>query len=77
MGKTVRLSEAFHEYVEAHNRDGETMEDTLRRLIGGPHRVEAAGIFSSQTVDSIEEGLEGAGEADLRSKAELRDLFQE
>lgn len=58
MRKSVRLSEEFHEYIEAHKRADETMEDTLRRLIGGPHPEEVAGILSPETANAIEEGLE-------------------
>lgn len=76
MSKSVRLSEEFHEYVKAHNRAGETMEDTLRRLIGGPHPAEVAGVLSPETADAIEAGLEGKRETDAGSKAELRELFE-
>lgn len=58
MSKSVRLSEEFHEYVKAHKRADETMEDTLRRLIGGPHPEEVAGILSPETAEAIEEDLE-------------------
>lgn len=36
MAKTIRVSEEFHELLKAHNREGETMEETLRRVMGGP-----------------------------------------
>lgn len=36
MGKMIRVSEEFHELIKAHRHDGETMEETLRRLVGGP-----------------------------------------
>ena len=75
MSKSVRLSEEFHEYVKAHKRADETMEDTLRRLIGGPHPEEVAGILSPETADAIEEGLARKREADVESKEELRELF--
>lgn len=76
MSKSVRLSEEFHEYIKAHKRADETMEDTLRRLIGGPHPTEVAGILSPETADAIEEGLAGRREADVVSKEELRELFE-
>ncbi|WP_411967220.1 hypothetical protein [Haloferax sp. YSSS75] len=34
MTKSIRVSEPFHTYLRTHNRDGETMEETLCRLIG-------------------------------------------
>ena len=76
MSKSVRLSEEFHEYIKAHNRADETMEDTLRRLIGGPHPEEVAGILSPATADAIEEGLSMKRETDVGSKEELRELFE-
>ena len=36
MVKTIRVSEEFHELVAAHKRSGETMEEALRRMVGGP-----------------------------------------
>lgn len=36
MSKMIRVSEEFHELIKAHRRDEETMEETLRRLLGGP-----------------------------------------
>lgn len=76
MSKSVRISENFHEYIKAHKEDDETMEDTLRRLIGGPHPEEVAGILSPETADAIEEGLERKREADAESKENLRNLFE-
>lgn len=76
MSKSVRLSEEFHAYLKAHKRADETMEDTLRRLIGGPHPVEVAGILSPETADAIEEGLARRRATDVESKEELRELFE-
>ncbi|MRW80185.1 MULTISPECIES: hypothetical protein [Haloferax] len=36
MSKSIRVSESFHAFIKSHNRDGETMEATLRRLTGHP-----------------------------------------
>ena len=49
MSKSVCISEEFHEFVTAHKRENETIEETLRRLIGGPHPEDVAGILSSET----------------------------
>jgi len=76
MSKSVRISEEFHEFVKAHKRDGETMEETLRRLIGGPHPEDVAGILSSETAEQMRERLEGKREADLTEKSELRERFE-
>ena len=58
MSKSVRVSEEFHEFVKSYNRDDETMEETLRRLIGGPDPEEVAGILSSETAEEMRERIE-------------------
>jgi hypothetical protein len=76
MSKSVRISEEFHEFVKAHKRDDETMEETLRRLIGGPHPENVAGILSSETAEDMRDRLETKRETDVEGKHELRDRFE-
>ena len=76
MSKSVRISEDFHEFVKAHNRDDETMEETLRRLIGGPHPEHVAGILSSETAAGMRARLETKRETDVKEKHELRERFE-
>jgi len=76
MSKSVRISEEFHEFVTAHKRDDETMEETLRRLIGGPHPEDVAGILSSETAEEMREQIETKREADVASKRDLRERFE-
>ena len=47
MSKSIRVSEAFHAYLKSQNRDGETMEETLRRLTDAPTRDSLASRISS------------------------------
>ena len=58
MSKSVRISEEFHEFIKSHKRDDETMEETLRRLVGGPHPEDVAGVLSSETADTMRERLD-------------------
>jgi hypothetical protein len=76
VSKSVRISEEFHEFVKAHNRDDETMEETLRRLVGGPHPENVAGILSSETAAEMRERLEAKRETDVEGKRELRERFE-
>jgi hypothetical protein len=76
MSKSVRVSEEFHEFVKAHKREDETMEETLRRLIGGPHPEDVAGILSSETAEQMRERLETKRETDVEDKRELRERFE-
>ena len=76
MSKSVRISEELHEFIKAHKLEDETMEETLRRLIGGPHPEQVAGILSSETAKKIRERLEAKGETDLEGKRALRTRFE-
>lgn len=46
MVKTIRVTEEFHAWIAAHNPEGETMEETLRRLILDRGAARVAGRFS-------------------------------
>lgn len=76
MSKSVRISEEFHEFIKAHKRKDETMEETLRRLIGGPHPEDVAGILSSETAQEMRTRLEEKRETDAEQKRELRERFE-
>ena len=76
MSKSVRISEEFHEFVKAHKQDDETMEETLRRLIGGPDPEEVAGILSSETAAHMRDRLVNKREMDVKEKNELRERFR-
>jgi predicted CopG family antitoxin len=76
MSKSVRISEEFHEFVKAHKREDETMEETLRRLIGGPRPENVAGILSSETAEDMRERLEKKRGTDVAEKNELRERFE-
>lgn len=57
MSKSIRISEEFYGYLDSHKREDETMEETLRRLIGGPCPEDVAGILSSDTAGVMRERL--------------------
>jgi negative regulator of replication initiation len=67
MGKTIRVSDEFHQYVKAHKRDGETMEATLRRLSRGPDPKFVAGFLTDEEAQRAKDAIE-----DLRSRDEDR-----
>ncbi|MEF8901345.1 MAG: hypothetical protein V5A25_09010, partial [Halovenus sp.] len=59
-----------------HKRENETMEETLRRLIGGSHPEDVAGILSSETARAMRDRLENKRETDAEDKQELREQFE-
>ncbi|WP_254538444.1 antitoxin VapB family protein [Halomarina litorea] len=75
MSKTIRVSDDYHAYLKAHNREGETMEETLRRLTGGPRPEDVAGILSEETAERIKERVERKRERGIESKADVRERF--
>jgi predicted CopG family antitoxin len=78
MTKTIRVSENVHEVVKAHNRDDETMEETLRRLTGGPSPEALAEIIGSdgETATEMRKAIERNRERGRERRAELRDRFE-
>ena len=74
--RSTLISSEFYEFIEAHNREDETMEETLRRLVGGPHPEDVVGILSSEAADAMRKRLERKREADVEGKRELRERFE-
>ena len=58
---------------QARKRDD---EETLRRLIGGPHPEDVAGILSSETATAMRDRLEDKRKTDAEEKHKLRERFE-
>jgi predicted CopG family antitoxin len=58
MVKTIRVSEEYHEWLSAHKRDDETMEETLRRMTRGPHPGDVAGLLSEAEAEDAKEAVD-------------------
>ena len=56
--KTIRVSEDLHARIKAHSREGETLNETLDRLLRGPSLRELAGILSDEEADRFDEAIE-------------------
>lgn len=56
--KTIRVSEELHARIKAHNREGETLSETLERLVGTPSLRELAGVLSDDEADAFREVIE-------------------
>lgn len=62
MVKTVRISEEYHEWLTAHNKPTETMEETLRRMTRGPNPSDVAGLLTDTEAETAKTAV-----ADLRA----------
>jgi hypothetical protein len=79
MTKTIRVSDAFHAVVAAHNREGETMEETLRRLTRGPDPeilAEIVGTGDGPTAARMREAIEAKRERGRGRRETLRERFE-
>ncbi len=76
MTKTVRLSDEFHSWIKAHNEDGETMEETLRRLTRGPHPADVAGLLTDEEATAAKEAVEDLRRSDADRLQNAREVFE-
>lgn len=78
MAKTIRVSEAFHALLGAHNRDDETMEETLHRLIGGPDPNVLAEVIGSDdaTTDEMRRAIARKRERGRDRRTVVRERFE-
>lgn len=67
MVKTVRVAEDYHEWLTAHNKPDETMEETLRRLTRGPNPSDVAGLLTDTEAETAKTAV-----ADLRDRDRTR-----
>lgn len=77
MAKTIRVSDEYHELLKAHNREGETMEQTLRRVSGGPDPRVLAGIIAEDDAARMTEAIEHLRGRDQDSLQRFQRLFED
>lgn len=79
MTKTIRVSDEFHETVMAHKREGETMEETLRRITRGPDPevlAELVGGGDETTAAEMREAIERKRAGGRERREKLRERFE-
>jgi len=59
MSKTVRLPDDVYERVAAHQREGESLAETIDRLAGGRSLRELVGILSDEEAAEMRDHLDG------------------
>jgi len=77
MVKTIRVSEEYHEWLRAHKRSGETMEETLRRMTRGPHPDDVAGLLTEQEAADAKEAVDSLRERDRDRLDDARDAVDD
>jgi ElaB/YqjD/DUF883 family membrane-anchored ribosome-binding protein len=77
MVKTIRVSEEYHEWLRAHKRSSETMEETLRRMTRGPHPDDVAGLLTEQEAADAKEAVDALRERDRDRLDDARDAVED
>lgn len=75
MVKTIRVSEEYHEWLRGHKRDGETMEETLRRMTRGPHPSDVAGLLSETEAEAAKAAVQQLRDGDRDRFSAAREAF--
>lgn len=75
MTKMIRVPNEYHTWVKAHNEEGETMFETLRRLTREPDPEALAGILSSDDVENARAAAERFGGRDEERLERAREAF--
>ena len=71
------MSEEYHEWLRAHKRSGETMEETLRRMTRGPHPDDVAGLLTEQEAADAKEAVAALRERDRDRLDDARDAVDD
>jgi predicted CopG family antitoxin len=74
-GGTIRVSEEFYERLEAQQKDDESMEEALRRVAGGPHPSEVAGLLTPEEAEEMKEAAERFREDNGSWRRRVREDF--
>jgi predicted CopG family antitoxin len=75
MTKTVKISDEYHSWIKSHKREGETMEETIRRLTGGPDPKDVAGILTPEEAESMKAAVKRRRDSDNARKRQARETF--
>lgn len=73
--KTIQVSEEFYEWLKARQNDEESLEETLRRVAGGPHPSEVAGLFTPEEAEEMKEAVKRLRKRDRSRLERAREAF--
>lgn len=76
MVKTIRVSEEYHEWLRAHKRSDETMEEALRRMTRGPRPDDVAGLLTEDEGEDAKAAVDGLRSRDRDRLDAARSAFE-
>jgi len=74
--KPVRVEEKVLERIKARKREGETLSDTIERLIRGPSLLDLAGLLTEEEAEEAKEAIRVSREADLEKEKRLSEKIE-
>lgn len=77
MVKTIRVSEEYHEWLSAHKRTDETMEEALRRMTRGPNPADVGGLLSESEAEDAKAAVNDLSGRDSDRFDAARNAFDE
>ncbi|PSQ40332.1 hypothetical protein BRD10_02415 [Halobacteriales archaeon SW_12_71_31] len=75
--KTIRVSEEYHEWLLAHKRDDETVEETLRRTTRGPNPEDVARLLTEEEAETAKQAVERVRTRDRGRLDEAREAAED
>jgi predicted CopG family antitoxin len=74
--KQIRVSERLYARIQSENCEGETLSETLERLVGGRSLRDLRGIFDEERVNEMRNAVEAAEREDHDEVHEVAERFE-
>ncbi|AXG05860.1 hypothetical protein DU500_05070 [Haloplanus rubicundus] len=74
--KQIRVSERLYARIQSENREGETLSETLERLVGGRSLRDLRGVFDEERVSEMRNAVEAAEREDRDEVHEVAERFE-
>lgn len=72
----VRVEESVLERIKAQKREGETLSETVERLIRGPSLLDLAGLLTEEEAEEAKEAIRASRKAGLEKERRLSEKIE-
>jgi len=74
--KQIRVSDDLYARIQSENREGETLSETLERLVGGRSLRDLRDVFDEDRVSEMRNAIEAADQEDRDEVREVAERFE-
>jgi predicted CopG family antitoxin len=74
--KQIRVSERLYARIQSENREGETLGETLERLVGGRSLRDLREVFDEERASEMRNAVEAADREDCDEVREVAERFE-